>query len=203
MYLHKEQIIERLRLEDPSRKLTIRPLLDEEEQIGQLTVDFRLGTDFLVSFQGRDAYINATGSGLEENMPISYFFEPTRRKFGETILLHPNQTILCSSLEYIKLPNDIFATLTMRSSYSRLGLGISTIVQAGYCGCISLELTNTNNNPIKLAVGSRLFQARLFQLEKDLIYTYSKRKYVCQVRPTPSKIENDTDLKFLEEMAQI
>ena len=35
-----------------SRELYIRPLL-EERQIGTLSVDFRLGTEFLVSFQGR------------------------------------------------------------------------------------------------------------------------------------------------------
>jgi len=192
MYLHKKQIMKLLH----ENKLIIRPLLDEAEQIGELTIDFRLGTDFLISTQGRDPYIDATCSNNDVR-PVQSFFLTTRRKFGEEILLHPNQTVLCSSLEYVKLPENVFATLSMRSSYSRLGLSVSTIVQAGYCGCMSIELTNVNNNPIKVAVGARIFQARLYKIDEDLTYSYATRKYVGQVRPIPSVIDADEDLKLL------
>lgn len=195
MYLNKDNISERLNHSDLDKKLVIKPLLDED-QIGELTVDFRLGTDFLVSNQGGEAYIDMTGSS--EYKSINYFFNKTRRKFGESFLLHPNQTIICTSLEYVKLPKDVTASLNMRSSYSRVGLTISTILQPGYCGCISLELTNSSNNIIKLAIGSRLFQARLYQLDKMMNYSYHKRKYVCQVRPIASRHEQDSDLLLLK-----
>ncbi len=198
MYLQKNEILKLI--ED--KHLIIRPLLDPEEQIGELTIDFRLGTDFLVSFQGREPYIDATSCN-SNTRPVTSFFAPTRRKLGQQILLHPNQTILCSSLEYIKLPNNVFATLSMRSSYSRLGLTISTIVQAGYCGCISIEITNVNNNLIKLSVGTRLFQARLFRVENQSKYTYSMRKYVGQVRPEPSKIIADKELRILKKIGEL
>lgn len=193
MHLHKRHILDRL-----DKDLFIRPLLDND-QIGELTIDFRLGTDFLVSFQGRDSYINASYKN-STSQPIKNFFASTRRKIGQELLLHPNQTVLCSSLEYIKLPANVYAILNMRSSFSRLGLVISSIVLPGYCGCISLEITNTNNNPIKIAVGSRIFQARLFQLEEDAKYTYGIRKYVGQVRPEPSRISQDLDLEILSKI---
>ena len=46
-----------------TKQLYIQPLL-EESQIGPLSVDFRIGTEFLVSFQGREPFINASHTGL-------------------------------------------------------------------------------------------------------------------------------------------
>jgi dCTP deaminase len=199
MYLNKNDILSRLTETEPEKKLVIRPLLDEK-QIGELTVDFRLGTDFLVSTQGREPYIDV--SGHPDKKTVSYFFNKTRRRLAEKFLLHPNQTIVCTSLEYVKIPCDVFASLNMRSSYSRLGLTISTILQPGYCGCISLELTNSNNNPIQLVVGARLFQARLYQLNKTYAYEFHNRKYACQVRPVNSRFEADEDLHLLRMIAE-
>lgn len=185
-----------------NEKLFIRPLL-EESQIGEMSVDLRLGYDFLVSIQGREAFINASKNewidgGNQRN--ISQFFQTTRRQIGETFLLHPHQTVLAVSLEYVKLPENCFMKLFMRSSYSRLGITISTIAQPGYCGCISLELTNNNNNPINLTVGARIIQGVIYPLSNDATYFHSARKYVCHVRPEPSAITLDTDLNILNEL---
>lgn len=183
-------------------KLYIRPLLDEK-QIGEIGIDLRLGYDFLVSIQGREAYINASKNdwldgGNKRN--INQFFQTTRRQIGETFILHPHQTVLAVSLEYIKLPDNCFMKLFMRSSYSRLGITISTIAQPGYCGCLSLELTNNNNNPINLTIGARIIQGLIYKLSSDVPYFHSPRKYVCHVRPEPSAITNDDDLNILNDL---
>jgi dCTP deaminase len=183
-------------------KLHIRPLLDEK-QIGEISVDLRLGYDFLVSIQGREAFINASKNdwldgGNQRN--INQFFQTTRRQIGETFILHPHQTVLAVSLEYIKLPDNCFMKLYMRSSYSRLGITINTIAQPGYCGCLSLELTNNNNNPINLTVGARIIQGLIYRLSEDVSYFHSPRKYVCHVRPEPSAITSDEDLKILNNL---
>ncbi len=192
MYLCKQDILNILNKPDG---LFIRPLLNLN-QISELTIDFRLGFDFLVSIQGREPFINASKN--EDNVgQVSSFFQETRRKLGETFLLHPNQTVLTSSLEYIKLPSDIFAILTMRSSYSRLGLNISSIIQPGYSGCISLELTNNNNNPINLTIGACIFQVRLYRLNDKVNYFAKRRKYICQVRPFVPTMDHDEDLERL------
>lgn len=191
MYLLKKEINKCL-----EKTLFIRPLL-EESQIGELTVDFRLGYDFLVSIQGREPFIDASHNHKETFRHTSNFFERTRRRPGENFLLHPGQTILGTSLEYVKLPSDVMMILNMRSSYSRLGLTISTIVQPGYCGCISIELTNANKNPINLTVGSRLFQARFLRVSRPINYFNTERKYICSVRPQVSAISTDNDLKIL------
>lgn len=178
-----------------TKQLYIRPLL-EESQIGPLSVDFRIGTEFLVSFQGRDPYINASHTDKEQGKPF-LSFQVTRRRLGETFLLHPNQTVLASSLEYIKLPNNLFANLSMRSTYSRLGLVMSSYVQPGYSGCISIELTNNSKNTVKLAVGARLFQASFVRIDRALSYFDHPRKYLCQVRPQVADFSGDEDLAIL------
>lgn len=198
--LSKQSIYNLLR----SKKLIITPILDIN-QIGEIGFDFRLGYDFLVSIQGREAFINASkndwmqGDGNNQRN-ITQFFQDTRRQLGETFILHPNQTVLAVTLEYVKLPNDCMLKLFMRSSYSRLGITINTIAQPGYCGCLSMELTNTNNNPINLTIGSRIIQGVFFKTSKPSKYFHKDRKYTCQVRPEPSGIIKDDDLTTLSDL---
>ncbi|UFH54820.1 dCTP deaminase [Spirosoma sp. KNUC1025] len=181
------------------KDIFIRPILDREKQINAIGVDFRLGYNFLVNIQGREAYMNASRNNVpgDVSSSFSYFFQETRRQLGETFILHPRQTILATSLEYIKLPNDLFLMLYMRSSYSRLGLTISTVVQPGYCGCISLELSNNGITPINLTIGARLFQGLLLPAANQTNYFTKSRKYACQVRPEPSAAVSDKDLEIL------
>jgi dCTP deaminase len=194
MNLTKEQILGLLN----EKKLSISPLL-EEDQIGDLSIDFRLGTDFLVTIHGSNPFIDASLNN-DDKFPIKSSFQATRRKLGETFLFHPNQTVLASSLEYIKLPKDVYLELTMRSSYLRLGLSLSAIVQPGYCGCMSIELTNVNKVPLNLTVGAAVMQARLFKLETESNYFSKRRKYICQVRPLISAVAADGDFKHLHKI---
>ena len=194
MILQKAALLELVR----SEQLVIRPLLDNT-QINETTIDFRLGYDFLVSVQSREPFINASHNDSNQK-PLTSFFQETRRKLGDTFMLYPNQTVLATSLEFVKLPGNVLAELNMRSSYTRLGITISTILQPGYCGCISLELTNTNINPINLTVGARIFQARLIQLQNASNYFEGPRKYICQVRPEASAVNLDNDLVKLNKI---
>lgn len=181
-----------------NKKLIIEPLL-EKSQIGEISIDLRIGTDFLALHQGREAYIDTTQDIIHKR-PIKSHFTETRRKVGEGFLLHPSQPILFSTLEYLKLPDDVYAILSLRSSYSRLGLTISTIIQPGYCGCASIEVVNSGNTPIKILAGARFVQARFVRLKDKSEYFKIKRKYTCQVRPMASKANEDEELEKLLEI---
>ncbi|MCC7302466.1 MAG: dCTP deaminase [Bacteroidia bacterium] len=194
MFLNKKEIDKLIE----KKELIIKPLLDPG-QVGEISIDFRLGYDFLVSIQGREPFIDASLNNKDRH-PISSFFQETRRAIGETFLLHPNQTVLTSSLEFIKMPNDVFAVLNMRSSYVRLGITVATIVQPGYCGCMSLELTNSNKNPVNMTVGAPIIQARFYRLAEKSNYFSKARKYICQVRPQISAVNDDGDLKILHRL---
>jgi dCTP deaminase len=151
---------------------------------------------------GRETSIDVTGDN--ESRPFHSLFAETRRLIGQPFIFYPHQTVLCSTLEYIKLPPDIFMSLSPRSSYSRLGFTLSTIVQPGYCGCISVELTNSSNVPVKVLTGSTILQARLYRLDSNIEYFNGKnpRKYYCQVRPQLSKANEDKDIEILTQMAK-
>lgn len=181
-----------------NKSLIIKPLLDSG-QIGALSVDLRVGTDFLALKQGRDEFIDTT-SNNPSNRPIKGHFSETRRKIGESFLLHPNQTILMSSLEYLKLPTNVYADLDLRSSYNRLGLTLKSLIQPGYCGCASIEILNSSNTTIKILSGARLFQIRFYRINEQQDYFISPRKYSCQVRPVSSKANEDKDLEILKRL---
>ena len=193
MYLNKNEINKAL----AEKQLHIRPLLDQN-QVTNISVDLRLGCDFLVSIKCRDPFIDATREyDAYEN--VYKFYQETRRQIGETFFLHPNQTIMASTLEYVKLPNNLMATIDVRSSYARLGLTMNSFLEPGYCGCISVVLTNTSMNPIKLAVGARIFTIKFSEVSDDTPpYFSTNRKYMCQVRPVMSNISDDKDLNILE-----
>lgn len=183
------------------KHIVISPLL-EETQIGEISVDFRVGMDFLTMHQGRDPFIDTSNNHISKR-PIKSNFTETRRKIGEHFLIHPFQTILFSTLEYVKLPNNVYLSLNLRSSYSRLGLSVSTIVQPGYVGCISVEIVNSGNIPIKIVSGARFLQGRFLRLPNEMSYFETLRKYNCQVRPVASKANEDADLDLLERISKL
>lgn len=192
----KDKIVELI----DSGELVLRPLLDES-QITQIGIDFRLGINFLISSIGRNPLMVASlNSDLGKPKEFKNFFQETRRQLGETIVLYPGQTVLATTLEYIKIPNNLLLSLYMRSSYSRLGLTISTIAQPGYCGCLSMELTNNNHSPINLTVGARIVQGIFSVVDKEVNYFNFARKYSCAVRPQVTTLQSDEDLIVLNAM---
>ncbi|MGD9657728.1 MAG: dCTP deaminase [Methylocystis sp.] len=194
----KGEILERLSRNDTTG-LWIEPLLDEK-QIGEVTIDLRLGYDFLVSIVTRRPYIGIARDD-ERFRAISTYFQPTRRELGERFILYPDQVVLATTLEYIALPSDCYADVLTRSSYTRLGVALSTMVQPGFRGCFSVELFNHGNNPIELDVGAKMFQMRLTQLSDGLSYGGLDRKYFGNVRPMPSRAPEDGDLLRLCEIS--
>lgn len=182
-------------------QIFVDPVLSSD-QVGAVSLDLRLGCDFLVSVLGRKPSISIAGDG-DYGDPSS-FLQESRRNIGEVFILYPAQTVLATTLEYVGLPDDIYADIVTRSSYNRLGLTLGTMFQPGFRGCMSLELFNHSNSPVELVVGSRLVQARFHALDQEQNYygDGARRKYIGQVRPTPSKAPDDVDLPRLIRIAR-
>lgn len=196
--LNKIELLESYESDDP-KSLHINPLLNRN-QIGNFTIDLRLGYDFLVSIMTRKPSIELYPSKSHEvHQPIRTFFQETRRDIGDRFIVYPNQVVLATTLEYVSFPPDCYADVLSRSSYTRLGLSLNTMIQPGYRGCISLELFNHGNTPLELIVGSRVCQIRIFRNEGEGNYLdqEDQRKYFGNVRPTISAAENDSELVIL------
>lgn len=200
--LDRAQILASVNSEDPGT-LFFDPLL-QEDQICNMSVDLRLGYDFLVSVMTRKPVMELHPTDeTGKHRPVRTFFQETRRDLGERFVVYPGQIVLATTLEYVSLPNDVYGDVLSRSSYTRLGLAMNTMVQPGYRGCISLELFNHGNNPVELIVGSRICQIRLFRCSDNGGYLSEgkARKYFCNVRPTVSAAEMDNELNVLNSIA--
>lgn len=183
-------------------QIFLQPILDEG-QIGAVSIDLRLGTDFLVSVLSRKSSITlsseASASGAE------HFFQTARRDVGDSFIIYPAQTVLATTIEYLGLPSTVYADVVARSSYNRLGLGLHSAFQPGFRGCVSLELHNHSNVPVELLVGCRIVQARFFKIsnpEKYFDAAGGRRKYVGHVRPVVSRAAQDDDLSRLRKIAK-
>lgn len=180
-------------------RIFIDPILSKD-QVGAVSVDLRLGCDFLVSVLSQNASIDLMGSNVSSGPEA--FFQATRRDIGDIFLLHPSQTVLATSLEYVGLPYDIYSDVMSRSSYHRLGVSVVSMFQPGFRGCISLELFNHSNVPIQLIVGSRIVQARFYKNEHEESYIRKggRRKYIGNVRPSVSLAATDADIPILRKL---
>lgn len=185
--------------------LFLDPLV-EGSQVGNVTIDLRLGYDFLVSILTRKPYIELGPKEDQFHRGVASYFQETRREIGDRFVLYPNQVVLTTTLEYISLPSNVYADILSRSSFTRLGIHINTMVQPGFRGCVPLELFNHGNNVIELVVGSRICQARLFEIDNPEETEYHRenktnyRKYYGDVRPSVSKADLDEEVIFLSKL---
>jgi dCTP deaminase len=184
--------------------LHVFPLLSDD-QIGQMSIDIRLGYDFLVSVLNRQPTIRIRGSVPHVAPGPKAHFQETRREIGDTFVLYPNQLVLGTSIEFFGIPDDAYAEISPRSSYSRLGLSVGGIMQPGFRGCVPLELLNHGNVPVELTVGARICQVRLQKIgeESDYHEEASQRKYYGQVRPTVSRAALDEELDLLAQLPRV
>lgn len=197
MELLDKATIEKLLDSNKADSLFIDPLLDRD-QIDNVSIDLRLGYDFQVSILTRRPSIDPSDRSKNRRSIESYFQE-TRRELGDRFVVYPNQVVVTTTLEYVSLPSNVYADVLTRSSYTRLGMHLNTMVQPGWRGCLSLELCNHGSTPIELVVGARIVQMRLFQIKGRSFYQRKDkpRKYHGNVRPVVSRADRDSELNDL------
>lgn len=136
-----------------------------DSQIGGASLDIRLGRWFLSLHQSRRTQIDLSRDD-EFNLEDSdghYSFVP----FEKTFVIHPGRFVLASTLEWIKLPPNIGAYITGKSSLGRRGLIIETAagIHPGFAGCLALEISNCGEVPIAVTPGIRIAQLFFHRLD--------------------------------------
>ncbi|WP_315751868.1 MULTISPECIES: dCTP deaminase [unclassified Bradyrhizobium] len=159
--LSTEAIKSRLREQDPTKRLVISPLLDQDEQIkpGQASVDVRLGFHFCLV----TASLFGSIDEFDESTNKRTFTDLYRREyvpFGASIIIHPHQFFLAQTFEYLRLPTDLMAYVVGRSTWGRLGLIVATAVgiHPSFAGSLTLELRNLGETPLTLYPGQTIAQ---------------------------------------------
>jgi dCTP deaminase len=163
-------------------ELKVEPL--EDFMIQPASVDLRLGRHFL-TVDEHDFDI------IRMDQPIRYV-EIER----EEIVIPPLTFMLATTLEYIKLPNDLTAFVEGRSSVGRIGLFVQNAgwVDPGFEGELTLELFNANRQPIRLRAGRRICQLVFARMDRAAERPY-QGKYMGQRKPMGSRLHEDTDPK--------
>jgi dCTP deaminase len=155
--ISKKELVERIKKGD----LAFSPPLDKF-QLQEHAVDLRLGFTFLipkawhVSERGREAL-----DLIHFDKPNSHFFDVVNLEEGQYFELLPAEHILVSTLETIKVPNDLMGILYPRSSTNRKGLSLDLtgIIDAGYEGGLTLPIrNNTRSQIVRLYPGERVAQ---------------------------------------------
>lgn len=162
--LTRDKIRERL---FETKDLKITPLLDPDSQIEDGSINLTLGTQFIVAKKSEYPLIDPRKLDMDEAMK---FQEKITLAFGQWIVLHPHQFALGSTFEFLKLPPDLSAFVLSRSSFGRAGLQIATAtyVHPNWQGCLTLELQNFGEVPIKLYCGSPIAQIVLQEAQPPL-----------------------------------
>jgi len=112
----------------------------------------------------------------------------------EPFILHPGEFVLGSTLERVKLPDDLVARLEGKSSLGRLGLLIHStagFIDPGWDGHVTLELSNVANLPITIYPEMKIGQLSFVQMSEPAAIPYGSgslgSKYQGQRGPTPSR----------------
>jgi dCTP deaminase len=112
----------------------------------------------------------------------------------EPFILHPGEFVLGSTLERVRLADDLVARLEGKSSLGRLGLLIHStagFIDPGWDGHVTLELSNVANLPITIYHAMKIGQISFMQMSEPASTPYGAgqlgSKYQGQRGPTPSR----------------
>ena len=154
------------------KEITIEPF--NEENVGPCSVDLHL--DYIFS-------VFKMGIVVDPKNPesINSAIESINIKDKEFFIIAPGQFILASTVESIKIPNYIAATLEGLSSIARLGITVHAagLVNAGTGmknpTTLTLEMTCQNSSPVKLYPYMRIVQIIFHRLESEAKIGYDER----------------------------
>src|SRR6266496_1709456 len=92
----------------------------------------------------------------------------------------------------MRMPQHLVGQVFGRSTWARLGLIVATsmLIQPGWPGVLTLELSNVGDVPLQLYPGDRIAQLVVWQLLGRTEHPYdSTAKYVAPIGPGESRLE--------------
>ncbi|MDG2953024.1 dCTP deaminase [Exercitatus varius] len=170
----------------------------DNSKINGATIDLRLGNSFRVFRDHSAAYIDVSG-------PKEAVAEQLERVMSDEIIiaddeaffLHPGVLALATTLESVKLPDNIIGWLDGRSSLARLGLMVHVTahrIDPGWEGKIVLEFYNSGKLPLALRPNMIIGALSFEVLSGPAARPYNSRqdaKYKNQQSAVASRINQD------------
>src|SRR6056297_1295622 len=190
MILSDTDLLERLAEGD----LVVDPIDDIDTQVQPASIDMRLGSEFLEFQRTNIPCIHPNrAEEVDEYVTETYVEE------GDEFILHPGDFVLGTTKERVEIPPDLLAHVKGRSSFGRLAVVIHAtagVVDPGYSGQITLELSNLGTAPVALRPDTRISQLIFTELKSPSDRPYGAErgsKYQDQSGPQASKIGGDEE----------
>lgn len=167
-----------------SALVSIDPFVAEKKYLGCLSYglstcgyDVRLGDRVGKHFNS--ALVDPSQNIIPEHMHMA----PTR---DPGYVLAPNEFVLATSMEYLKLPEDVEGSVKDKSTLVRLGLAVqNTVLEPGWEGNVTFEIKNEGPHSVVLREGMPIAQIQFERISKpDRPYD---GRYQGQIGVTPAK----------------
>lgn len=177
-----------IKKEIKSKRLLVTPF--DKTSIQPASLDVKLGSEIRI-------FKNTQKACLDVKEPFEDYMELIKIPKGKPLVVHPGEFLLGTTVEKVKLPDDLVGQLNGRSSLGRLGIIVHAtagFIDPGFEGFVTLEMTNMANIPIALYPGMRIGQIAFIKLSSPSEKPYGKKvnsKYSGQVGPTTSRIWKD------------
>ena len=108
----RKEILEYLGSKRPiGNRLFISPLLDQD-QIGDTSIDLRLGHIFSVPKPSRLGMIDIVELHTDGEGILDENYRESKVPYGQYFTLHPRRSVQIGTLEYIGIPNDLEGIVT-------------------------------------------------------------------------------------------
>jgi len=167
-----------------SGHLIIKPSIPDNA-IQPASIDLHLGDSFWVFPPSDEIFdpFNPIADNIAQREPI----------ISQEFDIQPNQFVLATTTEYVKLDETLVARIEGKSSLGRLGLFVhitAGFIDPGFGGTITLELLNVSGRPLRLHAGMKIAQLSIQELisPADRPYGHPElgSKYQGQSVATPS-----------------
>ncbi len=106
-------------------------------------------------------------------------------------IIPPNSFALARTVEYFKIPKNVFVLCVGKSTYARCGIIVNvTPLEPEWEGHVTLEFSNTTQLPAKIYANEGACQFLFFQIDEICTTSYKDRggKYMKQIGVTLPRI---------------
>ncbi|MBA3336341.1 MAG: dCTP deaminase [Chloroflexia bacterium] len=175
-----------------SGRIKIDPAPDFAVQLGSVSIDFRLGSTFMVFEHSRHSFIDPRQPQSIGDAMRTIEVEP-----DTAFIMQPGDFALASTMESLELPNDLLGRLEGRSSIARLGITVhstAAVFEPGWIGTATMELSNLGRMAVALYPGMRICSFSFATLSSPVKTPYRDKinnKYAGQVTPRASRLAEE------------
>lgn len=145
-----------------------------------------------IRIYARNNNIIAPFSERTRFMGMTYGLSPAGYdvRIAESVMLPPVGFSLASTMEQFNMPKNIIAEVKDKSTWARQGLAVqNTVIEPGWRGYLTLELTNHGPLPISISAGMPIAQILFEFTDMPVDHPYEGKYQDQEVGPQGARYD--------------